>query len=216
MVGATGSRRSQPLEVREELAPIAEARQGVCGRLVSRQLEEPAVLAEGPDQSHDDEEQSRGRERDGQDVHGPEVVVHEDPGRDHRTHGRHGEEWAPLDLQSFARVVRQPRRRCDEQHRGRPQHVDPRARHVGARRPTGRGTRRRRSRRRAFPARARASGTPVSSRSGRRRRRRRTAGVRPRADRRRSSRSWTTIPLWSRGRARRSPPRRAPQRPVPP
>ena len=129
-----GLAAESPLEVGEELASIAEARQCVGGRLVARQLEEPAVLAEGPDQSYDDEEQGRGRERDGQDVHGPEVVVHEDPGRDHRTHRRHREEWAPLDLQPVARVVRQPGGRCDEEHRGRPQHVDPGAGHVGARR----------------------------------------------------------------------------------
>ena len=52
------------LEVPDELASIAETRENVGDRLELRELEEPTILVEGHNESHDDEQESRRGEHD--------------------------------------------------------------------------------------------------------------------------------------------------------
>ena len=102
-VGGTGSLAQPPLEIGDELPAVCEPGQGVGGRLLTGQLEKPAVLAERDREADDDERERCRGEHDGEDVQPREVVVDEDSGRDERADGRDGEQRAPLDL-SPARV----------------------------------------------------------------------------------------------------------------
>jgi len=121
-----------PCEVVEQLPAVAEAGQQVGRRLLARQLEEAAVLAECHREAHHDEHECRRGESDRQQVHADEVVVDEDSGRDERARGGNREQRSTLHLEAVTRAVGHPGRERDEEKCGRPEDVDPRSFHVRA------------------------------------------------------------------------------------
>ena len=88
--------REEAFEIGQKLSAIAETGQRVGDGLMPRELEQPAILAEGHREPHDDREQRRGRETDGEQVDLVEVVVDQHADGEDGAGRRDGEERLAL------------------------------------------------------------------------------------------------------------------------